>query len=193
MGWLNQYASAIQAITAVLSLIVAAILVWATSRYVALTGRYVELTRLILETSQTQVKQQHHHYLEKIPRLLGLIRPIQKVLDQLPYTKSDAPSLLTVPMWTEEDLRLYQQVASEVSGSAGLIAADSLISLRWIRMQVAAITSTNPNLDVDWSKFPWDRWGPELLQAHKLTNQVWRAVHEIAAVWMQGVKSEVAD
>jgi hypothetical protein len=83
MDLLNHYGPAVQAISAVLSLLVTAALCWATFRYVSLTAKYVELTRLIIQAPALQIAQERYRDFSKIIKLLGVIRVIQTTLDQL--------------------------------------------------------------------------------------------------------------
>lgn len=169
MDWLNTYASAIQALGAVVSAL-------ATVALIVITWRYVALTRALAETATQQLDFQRasaRAQREELRReLLACAKHLRSLLAHLPTDRSKAEGVRDVAMWKDEDLANFQRVASQYDEMLGQRAAVIVGPLRWIKEQVTAVQSTPRERGFDWNRFAWQRWVSEVQGAAAQVGQI---------------------
>jgi hypothetical protein len=129
MGWLNQYASAVQALAAVATLLV-------TATLAVLTGRYVRLTRRIADSALEQVehlKITSRTTQQQAARALdALSKRIRVPLAGLDASSPRHDQLLDYSLLSQSDIGDLESLARQVSEDAIRYAGKAAVSLRKI-------------------------------------------------------------
>jgi hypothetical protein len=165
MEWLNQNAGAIQAIAAIVSLIVTFVLV-------VITGRYVRLTRTLAESANAQVRAQAEARDTRRHDLAANIGVLQRALASIPA--GNVPNveqrIRNSIDWSDFDFGHFRTLASEVSRPAAHAAAEIESDMGRLQAIIAEIKSTPLGRGYDWSRFPWAEW--ELIMHRKLQRAI---------------------
>lgn len=167
--WIN--ASTIQAVSSVLSVIVTAVLV-------GITVRYVALTRTLAEAASAQLRSQAEAAAARRRGLQSEITLLINLLDSLPGSGEQgmADKLLrerTIE-WADFDFRLFRMAASEVSLEAGQRASVVEAKMKWLGERVRSIKSVDPRIGFDWSNFDWREWNNAGLDVRESLQEIAR-------------------
>lgn len=177
MNWLKENAAAIQALSSVAALLVAAVLAW-------LTARYVRLTREIAASSLEQVKhireaarliqQQNAHALGTLA--LRIRVALGGLNSEIPKHKE----LRTFSLLTERDMADLQDLARQVNDRAIISASEAAGPLRVIHGMLQ--TAKDINEGTGW--IPADQeagsWKTAMETAHRKLQEVEAACRQVA-------------
>jgi len=155
MTWLNSNAPAIQAIAAVVSVIVTVILAYVTTKYVMLTR---ELVRNGQENLQFIKEERKADLGERKGRLLALIWHLRMIATSLPDTPSKGEQIRSVAFWSESETQELRALASTFGTFAAELASEAARYLATLAELGKMVQETPPARGVEWNKFPWERW-----------------------------------
>lgn len=155
---LNENSAAVQAVSAVLSLVVTGVLVW-------ITWRYVQLTRSLAETARAQFQLQATAERKKLNRLLSLIHHFEERIGQVAISRESAEQLRLVVTWQADDVAELKRLAGEAGQEPAELANRLTAHLAWLEERVVEVKSTDPRTGVNWERFPWEHWVEHLKDA----------------------------
>jgi len=155
MSWLNNNAPAVQAIAAVVSVLVTTVLAFITWRYVRLTGELSETARQELHflkgerAAQKQEARQH---------LLTLILHLRKIANQFSGGPSQGEQIRKVTLWSDSSLDDLRSLAVAFGPTVADLAAEASRHLSTIAELAISVQQTPRATGVDWIRFDWTRW-----------------------------------
>jgi uncharacterized protein YukE len=157
VDWLNHNAGAIEALTAIASLIVTGVLV-------GITWRYVRLTKKLAEAANAELLARTEAANARRRDLAANVQFLAKVVKSVPaVNRSDFDRLIRNSIaWDEFDFGHFRALASEVSPDAAHAAAEIESQMRRIQAIIAEVKSTPTGRGYDWSGFNWDEWEPRM-------------------------------
>lgn len=160
MHWFNEYAPAIQALAALVSVIATIVLVRITANYVALTKDLVDNAKASLDlhrNEQTRIAEERKH------QILSLILHLRMLATSLPGESNKAEAIRNVSLWSDAELQQLRGLAVIFGATVADLANEATRHLATLGELARKVQDTPKQLGVDWSQFPWDRWG----QAHQ--------------------------
>lgn len=177
MEWLNRFAPAIQALSSVLGLLVAGVLVWLTTRYVRLTpdiaASSLEQVKHIREAGRV-IQRQNARALE------SLALRIRMALGGL---NSEAPNhgeFRAFTGLTEQDTAYLQVLARQVNDRAINSTCEAVGHLRVILGVLQAVKDID--LGTGWIPTAQEitKWKRAMESAHRALQEIETACHELA-------------
>jgi hypothetical protein len=177
MEWLNRFAPAIQALSSVVGLLVAGVLVW-------LTTRYVRLTRDIAASSLEQIK-----HIKEAGRVIqqqnarALETLALRIRVSLGRLNSEAPNHSELRAFTdlkEQDIADLQALARQVNNLTITSASEAAALLRIILGMLQ--TASEINVGTGWIPTAQDvtRWKKAMESAHRALQEIETACHQLA-------------
>lgn len=157
--FLNNNAAAVQALSAVASLIVTVFLAYFTHKYVGLTKAIADAA-----STQTQAVADARFALlhRKASALKALSRRIRLPLQHLNQSTIDLVELRGYSLLTSEDISELQNLAGEVSTEAVGLAAKAAISLRNLHGMITAANGSAAGSHWRFTSTDVDRWSSSI-------------------------------
>lgn len=155
---LNDNAAAVQAVSAISSFVVTAILA-------SVTWRYVQLTRSLVDTARAQFQLQAAAERTKLNRLLSLIRHFEEQIRQLGMPRERGENLRQVVTWQGSDVVELQRLSGHLGEEPADLANRLAAHLAWLQDRVGEVKATDPRIGVNWDRFPWQDWNGHLRDA----------------------------
>ena len=171
MKFLNDNATAIQALCAVLSLVVTAVLVYQTVRYDKLTNR-------LADSAESQMRYLTDESEQRRRRLLASIKLLRVELATLPETLADGERMRMATLWDSDELNALLSEAATVGMAPGHHAARLCVRLRRIGDWVSEVKSSSVNAGYDWSKFDWASFELETIAVRTDLKSLWESITE---------------
>lgn len=154
MSWLDCHASAIQAVTAIVTALATIVLVAVTARYVRLTGKLVDTAaaqlRALAEAQRTR-RQELRSSMERLMLALASL-PISFQRQQADQMIRDSGS------WNDFDFGRFRTLAAEVSTRAGSNAAVVEVKMKYLADQIDKVKQVPVLTGVSWGTFAWAPW-----------------------------------
>ena len=160
-AWLNTYASAIQAITAVVGAAATIVLVYITARYVVLTKKMADIATAQSEARAEMARVRRRELRASINRLDQALKTLP-----VPSQQSMADTMVRTSIgWSDFDFGRLRSLAAEVSDRAGERATVVESCMNVLADQVNSVRSVPVQGGYDWGKFPWEAWNRALMDA----------------------------
>jgi hypothetical protein len=163
--WVEQHAAVVQAgatavetLTALVTLVLVVVLVRMTTQYVRLTER---LTRAAI----TEEQHRRTSALARRAELVGIVDRLRQAVQSL--TRPSADHNGGAAPWTEDDIANLETLTTIVQPDRALETARLAGDLRWLRDRVREVqrTSRLTGLDATAKGFPSDEWTKRLANA----------------------------
>jgi hypothetical protein len=151
---LNTYASAIQAVSAVVGVAATVVLVWITARYVPLTKVLADAATAQLQAQSAEARAKRRE-LEADVNILGL------ALKSLPDAsrQASADQVIRDSITTDGfDFGRFRTLAAERGPQVGNYAAVVESKMKWLGDRVKAVKNTPYLTGYDWRSFDWKSW-----------------------------------
>ena len=162
--WLDQHASAIQAIASLATVAITLVLAW-------ITRTYVQLTQELAFAAREQLRLQQNNERNDAARLLTMTQVFLSHLQRLP-THEEQGGWRDVTIWKHNDVTQFATLAAAVIGAAPAVQ-EAIQALDAIRVKVEAARAAEPDGN---RAFAWDEWGDDI----RRTMAALRGVREAA-------------
>jgi hypothetical protein len=160
MNWLNTVSPALQAIAAIASFFVTALLAWLTWQSVKLATRMAEVssaqTALISEQLQHSVKTALDLHQRKAAALQELSRRFRVTTRHLEASRPTGPMSKGFSYITEGDIAVFDSLAHEVSVQAAKTAALLTIALRTVFDHTSKTRTDSNWVPTQQEKVDWE-------------------------------------
>jgi hypothetical protein len=163
LRFLNENASAIQAIATVASVVATVVLV-------AITARYVALTRGLAEAAKAQLIFQREAVESRKRQLVNLVRLLGILLQRIPEDQDGVGRMRYTATWDNDDIAELHRLASELGEEPGKRAAVLVASLRLIKDRIVEVKATPLGRSI---LFNLDGWASELRLAKEQIAGLW--------------------
>jgi hypothetical protein len=170
-GWdatqVQALAAIVQAIAAGVTVVLTAVLVWATRRYVGLTA---ELAKAATAEGERQRKVAADQRL----RFLAIVGRLDVLVADLPEDRAES-KIRAALVWEVTDVDQLLALAPHM-GLATVVDAESAgPSLRWLRERVRFVQRVPEKMGLDWDKeLPAEIWTERLTYARKALRDISR-------------------
>lgn len=166
IGFLNQDSGAISALATVTYAVATIALIYWTIKYVRLTRSLAASSAELVEHTLQERKQRQdadRHGLHELVKIVLL------VLNRLPSSRARMEVLLSVTLWTEEDLLDMRRLARGLGSQAIGHVFWAIYHLNMIRERVLRVQQDHLDREKELREFPWDDYVGALTQAkHEL-------------------------
>jgi hypothetical protein len=153
LAWLDTHAAAVQALAALATGILTAVLAF-------VTWRYVRLTAALAQAANAQVEAQRQAAAAQRLRFVGIAAQLGLAVQSLPDDRNDS-KIREAVLWGDDDVTQLTTLAATLGVSTAVEAETAAISLRWLADRVRYVKALPLSVDRG-GRIPADEWAGHL-------------------------------